>query len=194
VFVEKRNNDPPKPLDVIFEVKQQGIQIAWKNLNQTLILDRLVQLREDAPFYHQLCTFAHHFYAQNMKLYAAGVYMKPKNVRFMEDYCVAEQDFVPMRSKWVAAALAAPIILQSMGMLHVFYKNELYRCICAEHALLTWITIIMREEGGRINGEIVETELAQLLNEKPPAPLGGAHEVWRADADVTAGIVDSRWE
>jgi hypothetical protein len=184
VFVEQCNTDPPKPLDVIFNAKPQDIQQAWMYLNSATVLERLCNMREDAPCYHNVYTYMHHFYMQNMKLYAADMLTKERQVKLLADHCVAEQDFVGARATIAESPL--PVLLQNFGKYHVFHRGELFVCGSVEQALLTWVLLVQQRHESLVDGSNMTGPFAKLLNE---APVFSDTDAWR-DQAVIPGEVD----
>jgi hypothetical protein len=185
VFIEKCGNDPARHIDIIFQSKPLDIQQAWMYLNQAVSLVGLCTVVEGAPFYHQLYTFADHFYAQGVKLYVAEIFTRSAGVLLLANHHATEQDFFELRGRIIDDP--APVIITSFGALHVMHEGTLHVCESTEHALLTWIALVQRRDRGMLPGEKTKDDLDQalrrLLND---APIYDATDPWK-DTDIIYG-------
>jgi hypothetical protein len=185
LYVENCNDDPAKPLDIIFTTKPPDIQQAWTQLNIAVIFHKLAELREDEPFFAQIYSPAYRFYSQNTKLLVVESFLKLNTINFLGDYTIPEQVFISEKLNILRAD--SPLLLQSMGKFHVLYKERLCSCASLEIAIIVWADIILSTMSEKLNGINISEQLNRMLGR---FSIYSKDNCWDNVSDATAGLAD----
>lgn len=164
LYIEKRNNEPPKTQAVMMVTKTaEGIQ-AWTRLRELVILDKVVEyMQEEEPGYFDTWSYAQHVYCVLMKLYVLEMPFRERGLNFRNDFVVWEASVVKNYHDLINET--HPMIAMMMGRMHVFYEKRVYPCPSIEHAFAVWGLLVLNRIGGMINGVDLRSPIKEILED-----------------------------
>jgi hypothetical protein len=168
IYIEKRNNEPPKPQAVMMVTKTaEGIQ-AWTRLREMVILEKVVEhMQEEEVGYFENWSYAQHVYCILMKMYVLEMPFREHAVNFRNNFVVWEAGVVKDYHDLINET--HPMLAMMMGRMYVFFEKRVYPCPSIEHAFAVWGLLTLNRIGGMVNGVDIRVPINTILEDDADA-------------------------